>query len=67
MFLSRGYMVSRNCLREIRATVEKSKPFILVIEIDKAKGGHTLSEARQECPEELREPMSAAASELHVC
>jgi uncharacterized membrane protein YbaN (DUF454 family) len=57
MFLSRGYMVSRNCLREIRATVEKSKPFILVIEADKAKGGHTLSEARQECPEELREPI----------
>ncbi|EOD10874.1 hypothetical protein EMIHUDRAFT_215127 [Emiliania huxleyi CCMP1516] len=53
-FLSRGYLRSTNCLREIRAALEMGKPLVLVHEADPAKGGGTLAELRSECPEELR-------------
>ena len=53
-FLSRGYLRSTNCLREIRAALEKGKPLVLVHEADPDKGGGTLAELRSECPEELQ-------------
>ena len=55
MFLSRGYFASRNCLREIRASLAQRKPFLLVHETDPNKGGLTLAEACLECPAEARE------------
>lgn len=55
IFLSRGYFSSRNCLREVRACKERKKPILLVHETDDTKGGLTIEEAREECPEELRE------------
>jgi len=55
IFLSRGYFLSRNCLREVRATMERNKPVVLVLETDPAKGGFTLDAARAECPEDLRD------------
>tara|TARA_B100000795_G_scaffold74807_1_gene53059 strand:- start:1167 stop:3974 length:2808 start_codon:yes stop_codon:yes gene_type:complete len=56
-FLSRRYFVSRNCLREIRASLDKKKPLILVNEADKTKGGQAVAKARAECPEDLRAPI----------
>ena len=53
-FLSSGYLRSTNCLREVRAALEKGKPLVLVHEADPNKGGGTLAELRAECPEELR-------------
>ena len=53
-FLSKGYLRSTNCLREIRAALEMTKPLVLVHEADPAKGGGTLAELRSECPEELQ-------------
>ena len=53
-FLSRGYLRSTNCLREIRAALAMGKPLVLVHEADPDKGGGTLAELRSECPEELR-------------
>ena len=53
-FLSRGYLRSTNCLREVRAALEMTKPLVLVHEADPDKGGGTLAELRSECPEELR-------------
>ncbi|EOD14409.1 hypothetical protein EMIHUDRAFT_451815 [Emiliania huxleyi CCMP1516] len=53
-FLSKGYLRSTNCLREIRAALEMGKPLVLVHEADPAKGGGTLAELRSECPEELQ-------------
>ncbi|EOD35585.1 hypothetical protein EMIHUDRAFT_98575 [Emiliania huxleyi CCMP1516] len=53
-FLSRGYLRSTNCLREIRAALEKGKPLVLVHEADPDKGGGTLAELRSECPEDLQ-------------
>ena len=44
----------RNCLREVRASLDQKKPIVLVNEADKAKGGQTVAEARAECPEDLR-------------
>jgi hypothetical protein len=55
LFLSRGYFCSRNCLREIKAAKARDKPLLLVLETNETKGGLTLEEAREECPEELRE------------
>jgi len=55
LFLSKGYFLSRNCLREVRAAVTSSKPVILVHEHAEAKGGDRLEVLRQECPEDLRE------------
>jgi hypothetical protein len=51
IFLSRGYFCSRNCLREVRACKEQKKPILLVHETDDTKGGLTIEEAREECPE----------------
>jgi len=53
-FLSKGYLRSTNCLREIRAALAMGKPLVLVHEADPAKGGGTLAELRSECPVELQ-------------
>ena len=53
-FLSRGYLRSTNCLREVRAALETGKPLVLVHEADPDKGGGTLAKLRSECPEELQ-------------
>ena len=43
----------QNCLREIRSSLEQSKPIVLVQEADPAKGG-TLEDLRESCPDELQ-------------
>uniref|UniRef100_A0A7S3TEN2 Tyrosine-protein kinase ephrin type A/B receptor-like domain-containing protein n=1 Tax=Emiliania huxleyi TaxID=2903 RepID=A0A7S3TEN2_EMIHU len=53
-FLSKGYLRSKNCLREIRSSLELKKPIILVQEADPEKGGGSLKELREECPEGLQ-------------
>jgi len=53
-FLSCGYFRSQNCLREIRSSLEQSKPIVLVQEADPDKGGATLQALRGECPEDLQ-------------
>ena len=50
-FLSKGYFRSRNCLKEIRATIVFKKPLVLVHEADPGKGGLTLDASKEECPE----------------
>ena len=54
LFLSKGYFLSRNCLREARQTVEKQIPIVLVHEADVTKGGLTLDQSKAECSDELR-------------
>ncbi len=54
IFLSKGYFLSRNCLREARQTVEKQIPIVLVHEADVTKGGLTLDQSKAECSDELR-------------
>ena len=55
LFLSKGYLLSMNCLREVRASVEQRKPHVLVWEQDASKGGAPLVELREkECPEDLQ-------------
>ena len=44
----------QNCLREIRSSLEQSKPLVIVQEADPAKGGGTLQALRDECPDELQ-------------
>jgi len=62
VFLSRGYFQSRNCLREVRAAMQRSKPLLLVLETDATKGGFSIEDARDECPEELRDFVFGPAS-----
>jgi len=38
VFCSRGYFQSKNCLRELRAAVSKTRPILALFEPDKAKG-----------------------------
>jgi hypothetical protein len=69
IFLSRGYFVSKNCLREAESATAlnsgahllgfKPKPIILVHEADLNHGGAPLSALKAECPEELRAPIFA--------
>ncbi|EOD21749.1 hypothetical protein EMIHUDRAFT_207811 [Emiliania huxleyi CCMP1516] len=44
----------QNCLREVRSSLEKDKPLVLVQEADPEKGGGTLQALRDECPEDLQ-------------
>ena len=44
-FLSRRYFQSRNCLREVRASLEQEKPLVLVQEQQEDKGGGPLDSA----------------------
>lgn len=39
IFMSHGYAASKNCLRELRATVQLGKPLIPVLEVDPQHGG----------------------------
>ena len=41
-FLSKKYFGSRNCLREVRASLEQEKPLVLVHEQQEDKGGGPL-------------------------
>ena len=41
-FLSKGYFRSRNCLREVRTSLDQQKPLVLVQEADPEKGGGAL-------------------------
>ena len=53
--LSKGYFLSRNCLREIHAAVKLRKPLALLHEANTKRGGAPLSELYDECPAELRD------------
>ena len=55
LLLTKGYFLSRNCMREVLATVKKSRPVIIVHCDNAKKGGASLDDLRGECPsEELR-------------
>ena len=54
LFISQGYFLSRNCIKEIHAALEFEKPLLLVAETDPQHGGAPLPELIAECPEELR-------------
>ena len=55
-FLSKKYFGSRNCLKEIRATIEQRKPLVLVQEQQEDKGGGPLELLKAECrDDQMRE------------
>ena len=54
-FLSKNYFTSRNCLREVKASIEEQRPLVLVHEQQEDKGGGPLEMMRMECREEMRE------------
>ena len=67
MFLSHGYFKSINCLREVQATLEKQKPFMLTHEADIAKGGRTVGEIKIELDDEkLRQAIFCDGRRLTV-
>ena len=55
IFLSRGYFLSKNCMREVRAAVQMGKPLVLVHETNTGKGGAPLAALRAECPDDVRD------------
>ena len=55
-FLSKNYFGSRNCLKEIEASIEQRKPLVLVQEQQEDKGGGPLELLKAECRnDEMRE------------
>ena len=48
-FLSKKYFGSRNCLKEINASIEQGKPLVLVQEQQEDKGGGPLDTLKAEC------------------
>ena len=53
IFVSKGYFLSKNCLREARTAIHKTKPLALVH--DPVRGGATLETIKEhECPPELQ-------------
>eukprot|EP00908_Phaeocystis_cordata_P010222 Transcript_21062.p1 GENE.Transcript_21062~~Transcript_21062.p1 ORF type:complete len:283 (-),score=92.94 Transcript_21062:195-1043(-) len=50
-FLSRRYFTSKNCLREIKTSLELDKPLVLVHEQQEDKGGGPLDVIKAECRE----------------
>ena len=60
MFMTLGYFTSKNCLREVEATVDKQKPVMCTHEVEKAKGGGPLEEIKIELDDErLKEAIFA--------
>ena len=55
-FLSKNYFSSRNCLKEVVASLQQRKPHVLVHEQKQDKGGGPLEALKAECRnEEMRE------------
>jgi len=54
IFLSKHYFTSRNCLREVKATIHEQLPLVTVHEQQEEKGGGPLQAMRTECREEMR-------------
>ena len=52
IFVSKGYFLSNNCLREVRCASSKTKPLSLMH--DPVRGGATLKGCIEECPVEVR-------------
>ena len=53
-FLSKHYFTSRNCLREVKASIDEQRPLVLVHEQQEEKGGGPLETMRMECREDMR-------------
>lgn len=66
LFLSKSYFLSRNCLREVDATVTKQKHTVLVHEGDETHGGLTLEAVKLECPERLRAAVFSPANGMPI-
>lgn len=49
VFCSNGYFTSRNCMRELKWSVQTGKPIIPLLEPNVLKGGLTLAEVRARC------------------
>ena len=52
-FLSKHYFTSRNCLREVNASLDAQRPLVLVHEQQEEKGGGPLETLRAECRKEM--------------
>ena len=49
-FLSKQYFTSRNCLREVKATINEQLPLVLVHEQQEEKGGGMLGKRHSRGP-----------------
>jgi len=62
-----GYFYSRNCLREVRATVEYGKPVVFVHEEDEARGGAPVEELALQCPADHRRYLFESGFKIIPC
>ena len=54
-FLSKGYFFSANCKKEVAATLANGNPVMLLHETDPNRGGTSMEQMLEDCPEEWRE------------
>ena len=55
IFLSKGYFFSANCKKEVAATLANGNPVMLLHETDPNRGGTSMEQMLEDCPEEWRE------------
>ena len=64
-FLSKKYFGSRNCLKEIHASISQRKPLVLVHEQQEDKGGGPLETLKAECRDDkMREAIFAGRTPI---
>ena len=60
LLLTNGYLLSKNCLREVRASLfppgdKPPKPLVVVHDADAAHGGAPLASIERDCPTVMRD------------
>ena len=67
IFLSHWYFKSKNCLREVQATVDKDKPIMCTHEIEKPKGGGPLEDIKAELDDQrLKDAVFARERQITI-
>ena len=67
IFLSHSYFKSKNCLREVEATVDKIKPLMLTHEVEVPKGGGPLEEIKAELDDDrLKEAVFSEGRQITI-
>ena len=63
IFLSAGYLQSRNCMRELRSAIGRKRPLLVVRETERARGAMTNEEVLEACDNDEASALAKALLE----